>query len=177
MKDTYTIVELMKNPLNTNDVRKLKKLADDFNVKENKIAKLMKATCPFVIVLLAIISYSIFSKTANQFDLLPKVMFYGAAVVAVIAFGIVINLSIYAIYVEMKKPFRFTYKTEFRGGEDTESFNIYDSMFDEAKGFDLTTINSMELTKTFYEKITKEQNRQILDFEYEIVKHLHKKVS
>ena len=167
----------MKNPLNANDIRKLKKLADDFNEKENKLAKLMKATCPFVIALLAIITYSIFPKMSSQFDLLTKATFYGATIIAIIAFGIVINLYIYAIYIEIKKPFKFTYKTEFRGAEDTASFNIYDSMFDEAKGFDLTTINSMELTKTFYEKIRKEQNRQILDFEYEIVKHLHKKLS
>lgn len=177
MKKTYTIIELMKNPLNANDIRKLKKLADDFNGKENKTANFMKASCPFVIALLAIISYSIFPKMSNQFDLLTKVTFYGSLIIAIIAFGIVINLTIYAIYIEMKKPFRFTYKTEFRGAEDTASFNIYDNMFDDAEGFDLITINSTELTKNFYEKITKEQNRKMLDFEYEIIKHLNKKVS
>lgn len=177
MKDTYTIIELMKNPLNANEIRKLKKLADDFNEKENKIAKFMKASCPFVIALLAIIIYSIFPKMSNQFDLLTKVTYYGSLIVAIIAFGIVINLTIYAIYIEMKKPFKFTYKTEFRGAEDTASFNIYDNMFDDAEGFDLITINSTEITKNFYEKITKEQNRKMLDFEYEIIKHLNKKVS
>jgi hypothetical protein len=50
-------------------------------------------------------------------------------------------------------------------------------MFDEAKSIDMTTINSTELTQNFYETITKVQGRPITVVEYDIIQHLHKKVS
>lgn len=178
MKDKYTIVELMKNPLTQNDIRKLDKLATDFSRKEQKLSKVLMLTCPLVIIALAVIGYSMLNQSIiSNLETSMKVAFFIGSIIAVIGAGIVINLSLYAIYLEIKRPFKFTYRTEFRGGDDTANLNVYEGMFSEAKSFDLATINSTELTKNFYETITKVQGRPLTAVEYEIIQHLHKKVS
>lgn len=178
MKTKYTIIELMKNPLTKDDIRKFNKLATDFSIKETKFAKIMKMTCPFVIVAIIALTYSLLDQNIiNGLETSMKVAFGISALIACIGAGIVINLSLYAIYVEMTRPFRFTYRTEFRGGDDTGNLNVFAGMFDEAKSIDMTTINSTELTQNFYETITKVQGRPTTVVEYDIIQHLHKKVS
>jgi hypothetical protein len=178
MKTKYTIVELMKNPLTKDDIRNLNKLATDFSRKETKLAKIMKVTCPLVIIALITLAYSLLDQNIiNGLETSMKVMFGISAIIACIGAGIVINLSIYAIYAELTRPFNFTYKRAFRNGEETVSMDIYKGMFNDEKSFDLSTINSTELTKNFYETITKVQNRPITIVEYDIIKHLHEKIS
>lgn len=178
MKTKYTIVELMKNPLTKDDIRNLKKLATDFSRKETKLAKIMKVTCPLVIIALITLTYSLLDQNIiNRLETSMKVMFGISAIIACIGAGIVINLSIYAIYAELTRPFNFTYKRAFRNGEETVSMDVYEGMFDNEKSFDLATINATELTKNFYETITKVQGRSMTVVEYEIIKHLHEKIS
>lgn len=178
MKTKYTIVELMKNPLTKDDIRNLKKLATDFSRKETKLAKIMKVTCPLVIIAIITLTYSLLDQNIiNRLETSMKVMFGISAIIACIGAGIVINLSIYAIYAELTRPFNFTYKRAFRNGEETVSMDVYEGMFDNEKSFDLATINATELTKNFYETITKVQGRSMTVVEYEIIKHLHEKIS
>jgi small-conductance mechanosensitive channel len=180
MKNKYTIsfIELMKNPLTSNDIRKLDKLTTDFLRKEKKLGKIMLWTCPLVIIALTFIGLSLLNQSIiNNLETSMKISFFVAAITAVIAAGVIINLSIYAIYSEIKRPFNFVYKKEFRGADVNANMNVYEGMFADEKSFDLTTINSTELTKNFYEKITTEKNRPITVVEYDIIKYLHKKVS
>lgn len=168
----------MKNPLTKDDIRNLKKIATDFSRKETKLAKIMKVTCPLVIIALITLTYSLLDQNIiNRLETSMKVMFGISAIIACIGAGIVINLSIYAIYAELTRPFNFTYKRAFRNGEETVSMDVYEGMFDNEKSFDLATINATELTKNFYETITKVQGRSMTVVEYEIIKHLHEKIS
>lgn len=168
----------MKNPLTKDDIRNLNKLATDFSSKETKFGKFMKMTCPLVIIAIIALTYSLLNQNIiNGLETSMKVMFGISALIACIGAGIVINLSLYAIYVELKRPFNFTYKRPFRNGEDAVSMDIYKGMFNDEKSFDLSTINSTELTKNFYETITKVQNRPITIVEYDIIKHLHEKIN
>lgn len=168
----------MKNPLTKDDIRNLKKLTTDFSRKETKLAKIMKVTCPLVIIALITLTYSLLDQNIiNRLETSMKVMFGISAIIACIGAGIVINLSIYAIYAELTRPFNFTYKRAFRNGEETVSMDVYEGMFDNEKSFDLATINATELTKNFYETITKVQGRSMTVVEYEIIKHLHEKIS
>lgn len=178
MKTKYTIIELMKTPLSTNDIRKLNQLATIYSNKINRLGSFLKMTCPLVIILLGFISYLLLDKNILKgFDTTMNIMFYPSVVIALIGAGVVINLSIYAIYAELTRPFNFTYKRAFRNGEETVSMYIYEGMFSDEKSFDLSTINATELTKNFYENITKDQNRNITVVEYDIIKHLHEKIS
>jgi len=178
MKTKYTIVELMKNPLTKDDIRNLNKLATHFSRKETKFAKIMKMSCPLVIIAILALAYSLLDHNIiNSLETSMKFAFCISALIACIGAGIVINLSIYAIYVELTRPFNFTYKRAFRNGEETVCMDIYKGMFDEAKPIDMTTINSTELTKNFYETITNVQGRPVTAVEYDIIQHLHKKVS
>lgn len=168
----------MKTPLSTNDIRKLNQLATIYSNKINRLGNFLKMTCPLVMILLGFIAYSLLDKNVLKgFDTIMNIMFYSSVVIAIIGAGIVINLSIYAIYAELTRPFNFTYKRAFRNGEETVSMDIYKGMFNDEKSFDLSTINSTELTKNFYETITKVQNRPITIVEYDIIKHLHEKIS
>lgn len=168
----------MKTPLSTNDIRKFKQLATIYSNKTDRLGTFLKITCPLVMIILAFIAYSFIDQNiVKGFDNSMKAMFYGSSIIAIIGAGIVINLSIYAIYAELTRPFNFTYKRAFRNGEETVSMDIYEDMFNDEKSFDLTTINATELTKNFYETITKVQNRSITVVEYDIIKHLHQKVS
>lgn len=178
MKTKYTIVELMKTPLSTNDTRKLNQLATIYSNKINRLGTFLKMTCPLVMILLGFISYSLLDKNILKgFDTTMNIMFYPSVIIAIIGAGVVINLSVYAIYAELTRPFNFTYKRAFRNGEETVSMDIYEGMFDNEKSFDLATINATELTKNFYETITKVQGRSMTVVEYEIIKHLHEKIS
>lgn len=178
MKTKYTIIELMKTPLSTNDIRKLNQLATIYSNKINRLGSFLKMTCPLVIILLGFIAYLLLDKNILKgFDTTMNIMFYPSVVIALIGAGVVINLSIYAIYAELTRPFNFTYKRAFRNGEETVSMYIYEGMFSDEKSFDLSTINATELTKNFYENITKDQNRNITVVEYDIIKHLHEKIS
>lgn len=168
----------MKTPLSTNDIRKLNQLATIYSNKINRLGTFLKMTCPLVMILLGFISYSLLDKNILKgFDTTMNIMFYPSVIIAIIGAGVVINLSVYAIYAELTRPFNFTYKRAFRNGEETVSMDIYEGMFDNEKSFDLATINATELTKNFYETITKVQGRSMTVVEYEIIKHLHEKIS
>lgn len=168
----------MKTPLNINDIRKFNQLATIYSKKTNRLATFLKMTCPLVMILLAFITYTLLDKNVlNGFDTTMNIMFYSSVVIALVATGVVINLSIYAIYAEITRPFNFTYKRAFRNGEEMVSMDIYEGMFSDEKSFDLGIINATELTKNFYETITKVQNRSITVFEYDIIKHLHEKIT
>lgn len=168
----------MKTPLNINDIRKFNQLATIYIKKTNRLGTFLKMTCPLIMILLAFITYALLDKNVLKgFDTTMSIMFYSSVVIGLIAAGVVINLSIYAIYAEMTRPFNFTYKRAFRNGEETVSMDIYEGMFNDEKSFDLSTINATELTKSFYETITKVQNRPVTVFEYDIIKHLHQKVN
>lgn len=168
----------MKNPLTSNDIRKLDKLTTEFLRKEKKLGNLMLWSYPLVIIALSFIGYSALNHSIiNNLETSMKIAFFIASIIGVIATGVVINLSIYAIYSEIKRPFNFVYKREFRGADVNANLDLYQGMFDVEKSFDLATINATELTKNFYETITKVQGRSMTVVEYDIIKYLHEKIS